>query len=142
MEKKSTVQKLGEFAERKREQTIVNIQNSTATGLILKWLITNRVSVFLFLVIVFGGYYYQVQLDYTRELADKQRIEKLQGELVIEQTKTLELKKKLDKLDSDREEAENINRELRKKVHNLPNSQKKKLLLDYKDRLLKKRSVR
>jgi len=138
----NTTKKLGEFAEKKRAQNIVNIENSTATGLILKWMFTNKVSVFLFFVIMFSGYYYKLQIDSLREQVDKARIVELQDDLVMEQTRTLELQRKLNKLQSNKEDAERLNRELRSKLSNLSLEQKRNLLLGYKKRLMRKRSIK
>ena len=136
---KNTVKKLGKFVENKREQAIVNITNATGTGILIKWLITNKLSVLLFLVVVFGGGYYKFQLHYLQEQIDRVRIGELEDDLVLEKTKTLELLKKIEKLAQSKKEAKKINDSIRKQINGLSAKQKKRLLLEYRDRLMKKR---
>lgn len=136
---KKVAKKLVDFAEDKKQQAIINITNSTATGMLLKWIFTNKLSVFLALVILIGGASYAYHLEYYRELADRQRIQELAKDLEVEKAKTAKLKEEVDALKSKKIKDSEINKELVKAIESLSAEKKKKLLLEYKDRLLRKR---
>ena len=136
---KKVAKKLVDFAEDKKKQAIINITNSTATGMLLKWVLTNKLSVFLGLVILVGGLTYSYHLDYYRELADRQRIQELTSELEVEKAKTAKLKQDIEDLKAKKVKDSEINKELVKAIESLSAEKKRKLLLEYKERLLKKR---
>jgi uncharacterized protein YlxW (UPF0749 family) len=136
---RDVAKKVSKFAQKKREQAIVNIQNSTASGLILKWIFTNKLTVFLIMVILVGSSIYTYQINYYRELADRQRIQELTEDLAIEQAKTEQLNQEIINLKERKKVDIQINQDLAKTVSSLPAKKKKEVLLDYKNRLLKKR---
>lgn len=136
---KKVAEKLVDFAENKKQQAIINISNSTATGMLLKWVLTNKLSVFLAIVIVVGGASYAYHLDYYRELADRQRIQELTDDLAVEKAITEKLKEQIDALKKKKVQDSKVNKELVKAVESLSAERKRTLLLEYKERLLKKR---
>jgi uncharacterized protein YigA (DUF484 family) len=78
-------------------------------------------------------------MDYLRDRIDKAKIEELENDLEVERLRTKELEKRIDDLKKKKSANRKINKDLRKKVEKMPDSQKKKLLLEYVDRLLEKR---
>ncbi|RKZ96087.1 MAG: hypothetical protein DRQ40_02020 [Gammaproteobacteria bacterium] len=136
---KRVVKKLSSFAEMKREQAIINVSNSTATGLIVKSLLTHKLAVLLIMVILVGGAYYSYELNYYRELADRQRIQELKDDLAVEQARTNQLKEEVQAFKDRKALDDQINEELKKSVTSLSAEKKKKLLLEYKRKLLEKR---
>lgn len=136
---KKVAERLVDFAENKKQQAIINISNSTATGMILKWILTNKLSVVLSLVILFGGLYYNYHLNYYRELADRERIQELTNNLAVEKARTSKLLEEIEDLKKQEVKDSEINKELVKAVQSMSSEKKRQLLLEYRDRLLSKR---
>ena len=135
---KNSAAKLGAIADKKKEKFIVNIQNSTAPGIIFKWLITNKISVVLFIaVLVYAGRFYYMEHEYLKERNRQLITEK--NEFL---NKTKELKGKVLKLQQDIEKAKVDTGKTRDRAKDLTSEQKRQEILILTDRLKKKRSIR
>jgi len=135
---KNSAKKLGEIAEKKKEDFIVNIQNTTAFGILLKWIITNKVSIILFIAILFyAGRSYYMENEYLKErnktlISEKEEFLNRTKEL---ESKVLELRQKVSY-------SEELNKKVRERSRNLTSEQKKKEILRLVDRLKDKRGLK
>lgn len=138
---KKIAKKLGNFVEQKRQQAIVNITNSTATGMLLKWIFTHKVVVILSLILALGYGWYRYETNYLRELADKNRIIELQEDLAEELAQTEKLLKEIEEFNRNRSSGKEISEKVKRRTSSLSAQEKKRVLLQYRDRLMEKRGL-
>jgi uncharacterized membrane protein YhiD involved in acid resistance len=129
--------KVKNFVENKKENFILSVQNSSALGIVIKWLITNKVSVILFLVVcMYAGRYYYLEYEYLKE-RNKILIEERDNFL----NKTKQLEGKILQLKESIEKSKELNRKVRENAKILDSDQKKKVIEDLVERLKDKRGI-
>jgi DNA-binding transcriptional regulator GbsR (MarR family) len=135
---KKTIEKLGSFAEKKKEQFVFNIQNSSAVGIIVRWLITNKLSVLLFLMLI-GA---QTRSFYM----EREYLEQKNKNIIAEKeeliNKTKELEDKLAKFEKNKSTAREINKKVKKEAENLSAKKKEAKVRELITRLKKRRAVK
>lgn len=132
---------LQEFASKKREQAIINIENSSALGVILKWAMTHWVTIAI--VCVFGFLSirnYIIQQDLYDQLLQKE-IQDLEADKKKMEEDRLKLQAKVKQLELSKVTSKKETALVRESLKNKTLEQKKIILLEYKNRLLKKRGI-
>lgn len=130
-------ERLKKFVEDTRGQTIVNIENATAFGIILRWCVTNKLTIVLVLVtsVLFGRAYYLENL-YLKE-RNKTLVE--EKEAILERTKVLE--SRIISLKEDKLKARDLNDSVRKEATSLSTEEKKNKVLKLIQMLKDKRGI-
>lgn len=136
-----TAKVVSNFAEDKKQSAIIQVENSTALGILLKWLMTNWVTVFI--TIILGGYYISsyIEADKLKDMLWKQQVEDLNIDLAELKENKERLKVEIDKLAKDKKNFEKENKKLVLELEKLNSSELKVKLLDYTARLKTKRNM-
>jgi len=135
---KKSAKKVGDFVEKEKENLCINIQNSSAICIVVKWLFTNKVSVILFIMVLFFvGKSYYIEYEYLRERNKTLILEK---EEFLNKTK--ELEDTISKLKSDLKTAEKLNIKVREEAKGLTTEQKKERILKQIENLKKERGIK
>lgn len=135
---KSSAKVLNDFAQAKKDKILINIQNSGALGILVKWLITNKVSVVLTLAVIFYvGRYYYLENEYLRE---RNKTLVAEQEEILNKTKELEIK--IDKLREKTKKYNELNKIVRENAGLLNSEQKKEAILKLVERLKRRRGIK
>lgn len=126
------------FADSKKENIIVNIENASSFYIVLKWVFTNKISILFFLLSSFFAVRsYYLEYEYLKERNKTLILEK---EEILSKTK--ELKNSLDRLKKQEVKNKKENKDVRKEAKELDSNQKKDKILEQIDILKKIRGIK
>jgi hypothetical protein len=133
---KGTIDKVQTLAEDKRTTIIEKTEAASATAIIVKWLLTNKLTVALvILVMVMASRYSYLEYQY---LIEKNKSLIAERDKYLERTK--ELKIKIDLFEKTVTDSWKDSKKTATLVEKMDSNEKKKLMLDLVKRLLLQRS--
>lgn len=136
------VDRLKQFAEAKKAASLAKVDGSSATAILVKWLLTNWVTVAL--TVSLGTL---LLIEYNRNASLKEDL--LRNE-IAELTKYIakikaedkELLKQIEELSNLKNQNEKDTSKIRSSLTNTSSEEKRVKLLEYKNRLMKKRGFK
>jgi hypothetical protein len=130
---------LNKIATNRKEKVVNKVLNSSAWVLLLQWLITNWITIFIVIVMGIWGLRGYKRLKDTETLMLQQQISTLNIDLEKSKQEKAKLLARVNDLDKLRKVSKEETDKVRKQVEKLSASDKKKKLLEYKNRLLKEK---
>ena len=126
--------------EAPKENVIVNIQNSTAFGLVIKWAIAHPVTLILITCLVFFSVKYKIQSEYYERQLLETQIVQLKEDLDILKKEREKLQIRIKEYESKKKQAKKDNAEVRKSLKNKTPEELTQKLEEYTTRLKEKRN--
>lgn len=140
--KDSITNKIDSFVDEKRQALMVKVENISATGIILNWLISHKVIVFftlLFLVVTVPLY---LKIDKLNDQLLEAQIRELGIDLDRIAQENKDLKEKIKQLAQLKEDNTKQVIKVKEAVTNLDANKKKERCLEYVNRLTKRRGLK
>lgn len=138
---KNQKEKLDNFANNKRQQLLIKLDNYSTFGVLFNWVVTHWVTIVLSLALSFTVTYYRYRESFLYEELLKKEIQELNSDLkkLEEDRKKLLVRvKDLDKLVKDNNKQ---NKLVRDNSKTLSTQEKQDLINKYKNRLLLKKAI-
>lgn len=130
-----------DFINTKKQQVVSNVETNSAVVFVLKWLLTHWVTVTLALIIGFFAIRYHLIQEDLREAQLNEELHALNIDLdKMKQERAMFLARIKD-LQNVKKTNQIENKKVKESASNLDSEGKKKLLLEYKTRLMGKRRL-
>jgi len=129
------------FIDNKKQEISSSINTNSATVFIFKWVVDHWVTISLILIIAFFAIKYQLSQESLREVQLNAEIQALNLDLeALKKERAIFLSRI-----KDLQKAKSTNlaetKKIKESASKLDSNGKKRLLLEYKDRLMKKRAI-
>lgn len=135
------IKKVRDLAEKKKQNLLERIESRSSLLLLLNWLLTNWITILLVIVLSFLGINQYIKYKDIQELLLKKEIEVLVQDLEKAKKEKEKLLGRVKDLENTKKEAYESSKKLKKQVKNIPLDKKKEKLLEYKDRLIRKKGL-
>lgn len=130
---------IANFLEQKKQKKLSKLESSSLSLIFINWLFTNWITILLVLVLGgYGVYNYYIN-DALHDALLKEELEQLELDLEKMKKERELLLSKIKELEKLKKSSKEENIKVREEANKLNSEQKKKLLLQYKNRLLDKR---
>ena len=138
---KAISNKVSSFATAKKAQAITNIETNSASVFLLKWAMTNWVTVILVTVIAILGVRSYLIKEELRASQLNEELHSLNIDLEKMKKERAQFLARIKELEAIKKTNLKENKKVREDVSKLSSEEKKRILLEYKNRLLKKRGI-
>lgn len=136
------IERVKEFARQKQQTVALRIQQASPWGFIIKWAITHWVTILLTLACLGFVANHYIEKHLLTDKLLQEELKNLNIDLEKQKEEEARLRKRIQDFENQKKTNEKDNKKLRDSLKGLTSEQLKAILLEYRERLMKKRGIK